>query len=444
MIVISQKNMDKIIWSLFLFVMIFNPPIIPRINLFLAFISTLIILLKYRNRIKRIMRQSKINSWGFWIGLLFLYAFTIPLVISLLMNDIVNIENYSALINRFVVLFITVVPCAIHLICTLEKKGYDYHFFIETVINAGLIESFLCILAFLNPTIKEAFVNIMAKNAPSSLYENSWYITVRSYGFAGTLLDVFGFGIAVIAGISFLYGIIYKQRYIIYSVVILTSALLNARTGIVIYLISVFFSIYYIFRQKLVKLMIRIIFAIIVILLLSVGVIYIVSQNSATMGWIRTLVNSIKGAINEKSVRSLGSLFSDNFWELPGGMRIIIGTAHSKFGATGYSHSDVGYINDIWFSGIIGCCISYGSLAKITLNVYKNCGNDILIKLCMTHILLCFFIFNIKAASYAYNPGMATILTIIFVFNYYVSINKEPYMLNSKNNREICIQNCLK
>ena len=423
MIVISQKNIDKIIWSLFLFVMIFNPPIIPRINLFLAFVSTLIILLKYRYRIKRIMRQSKINSWGFWIGVLFLYAFTIPLVISLLMNDIVNIENYSALINRYAVLFITVVPCAIHLICILEKKGYDYHFFIETVINAGLIESFLCILAFLFPTIKKAFVSIMAKNAASSLYENRWYITVRSYGFAGTLVDVFGFGIAVIAGISFLYGIINKQRYIVYSIIILLASLLNARTGVVIYIISVLISIFYIFSQRFVKMIFRIIIAIIVILILSAGVIYVVSKNSATMGWIQSLTDSIKRAINERSIRSFGVLFSDNFWELPDGMRTIIGTAHSKYKAEGYSHSDVGYINDIWFSGIIGCCILYGSLVKIALNVYKNCDNNILIKLCMIHILICFFLFNIKAASYAYNPGMATILTIIFLFNYYVSIN---------------------
>lgn len=425
MIVIKKKFLDKIIWSIFLFILFFYPPIIPHINLFLAFISLIAILVKYSSKAKIIMGKSKMNLWSFSIIFLFLYVFTIPFAVSWFMNDIVNLSHYISLINRFAVLFVTIVPSCIFLLCMLDKKEYDYHFFIQIVINAGLIESFLVMLSFLFPAVKALFISLMARNTTSDLYENMWYITVRAYGLAGTLVDLFGLGIAVIAGISFFYGIVYKQRYIVYSIFIISSALLNARTGVVVYIISVAFAIIYIFHQRNAKPIFKTIIAILIVFIMSIGLFRIISKNGNTMWWLQTLIDSIVNTIKNQSAQgAVKSLLSESFWELPDVFRTVIGTAHSKYLAQGYSHSDVGYINDIWFSGIIGCVILYGCLIRLDINIYKKSEN-ILLKLTSLHILLCFFVFNFKAAAYGYNPGAAVILTLVFALNYYVGISKK-------------------
>lgn len=425
MIEIRKKSIDKIMWSIFLFILIFNPPIVPHANLFLAAISILVLLAKYRNSINNILKKSEINYWCFGAVILFMYVLIVPFTVSLMLNDIVNISHYVSLFNRFAVLFFTIVPCCTLLISMLDAKGYDYHFFLQTSVTAGLIEGFFVILTFFSPTAKSVFISLMAKNAPSELYHNVWYITVRSYGFAGTLVDLFGLGIAVIAGISFFYGVIYQQRYIIYSILILIGAVLNARTGVVLYLISVPFGIILFFRQRHIRTIFKTIWGIIIILFISIGIFKIVSINAATRGWIWSLVNSIKNTIRTQSMQgAMGKLFNQNYWEMPDIFRAIIGTAHSKYAAEGYSHSDVGYINDIWFCGFIGCCILYGNLIKLLFNIYKNRKN-VMFRFCAIHLMLCFFIFNVKACAYGYNPGMAAILTIVFTLNYYVMKDKQ-------------------
>ena len=87
-------------------------------------------------------------------------------------------------------------------------------FFIEVLCGAGIIEGFTAIFAFISPTVKNIFVSVMRQNTGATLYSNEWYITVRSYGFAGTLVDLFGMGVAIIAGIAFFYGVIKKRRYV--------------------------------------------------------------------------------------------------------------------------------------------------------------------------------------------------------------------------------------
>lgn len=424
MIEIKRKSIDKIKWSIFLFILIFNPPVVPHANLFLTIISMLILLAKYRNNINNVLKKSRINYWCFGAIILFMYVLIIPLTVSLMLNDFVNTSHYVSLFNRFAVLFVTIIPCCTLLICMLDAKKYNYHFFLQTLISAGLIEGFFVILAFFSSTAKSVFISLMAKNAPSELYQNEWYITVRSYGFAGTLVDLFGLGIAVIAGISFFYGVLYQQRYIIYSILILIGALLNARTGVVLYLISVSLGIIFLFQQRHIRTIFKTIWGIIIILLLSMGILKIVSINAATRGWIWSLVNSFKNTIRMQSMQgAMGKLFNQNFWELPDIFRAIIGTAHSKYAAEGYSHSDVGYINDIWLCGFVGCFILYGSLTKLLFNIFKNRKN-IMFRFCSMHLILCFFIFNIKGCAYGYNPGMAAILTIVFTLNYYVIKDK--------------------
>lgn len=420
---LSEYFKDKIIYTAYLFVLIFAPPILPYPHILLSFFSLIYLWINYRSKVRNIFRSSKLLSFIKVFSFLVLYVLIIPLPVSLLMDDIVNIGHYISLVNRYGVLMFTVVSC-IPIVLIKEAK-YGYKFVIECIINAGVIEGLCSIGSFLSPSIKSVFVNFMTKFTGSDLYSNTWYITVRSYGFARTLVDVFGLGIALIAGIAFFYGILEKRVYIIYSLIVASSTLLNSRTGVLLYLISIACSFIYVFLRIGFKEKIRII---IITIACSIAVSYfleIIRENKSTFFWITSGVSSFLDFVQDTDNKSgsITMLFSDSFWQFPDFFRVIIGTGHTLYLADGYAHSDVGYINDLWLFGIIGMGILYGSVLYLVTSIWNKTNNH-LYRFSAVYILISCCIFNIKASVFGYNPGAIVIFLILFAENYSVDFKE--------------------
>ena len=242
---VTKYDCDKFLSSIYLFILIFAPPIVPYPYLFLTIYSLFLLVIEYQGEVFKVLKNSGIYDWIVAMTILAVYTVCIPLPISMLRNDIVNTSHYISVINRYGVLIITVSICATYLLCKTDRNGYDSEFLLESLINAGLIEGTCAALAFLFPGVKSVFIFFMKRFSASDLYSNTWYITVRSYGFASTLVDVFGLGAALIAGICFFYGITRKKKYIVESIVIAIATILNSRTGLLVYLIAIVLSILY-------------------------------------------------------------------------------------------------------------------------------------------------------------------------------------------------------
>lgn len=417
-ILLTKEKIDKISYSLYLFVLVFAPPLIPYPHLFLTILSFLMLVTTYKRTAWTVLKKSGIYNWVLAMVLLAMYTVCIPLPISMICGDIVNLSHYISVINRYGVLVVAVSVCATYLLCTAEKKRYSYDFLIECLINAGLIESSCSILAFLSPKVKNLFIFFMGKFSESYLYSNAWYITVRAYGFASTLVDVFGLGIGIIAGVCFFYGIIGKKRYIIESLIIAVATLLNSRTGVLVYAIAVALSIAYVVFKGNPKMVLTTFAAIGLLAVGALLVLEIMKTNEYTTGWVQAGVSSItnflRGGKSQGDNDAIALLFRDDYWNYPPFPRILVGTGHSLYGANGYVHSDVGYVNELWLFGVAGCMLLYGNIADMCISLKKKTQIS-MFKYAAIFVMAAYFFFNIKGAALGYNPGAVAMFLIIFI-----------------------------
>lgn len=417
---IRRVNKNELLLSIYVFFAIFSPPFVPYVNLVVVLFSGLLILMKYRYIFMKIICYTQIFNWiKIWV-IFYIWCITVIFINMLFFQDIVQIDHYVTLFNKFTVLLVVVVIDCGFVLCVVEKYGYGKNFLIKIVINAGLIESITVVLAFLSPTIKSFFVQLMGKNTGASLYSNHWFVTVRSYGFASTLVDVYGLGIAIIAGICFSYGILYEKRYIIYSFFIAFSTALNSRTGLVLYAIFIILSSGYIMikiRSLMKKVRLGVALCLSGIALLIAY--KLISKNEFTATWISSGLDSIMSFINQSDTPTdyFAVASNDSYWELPTGIRLLIGTGHSRFAAKGYSHTDNGYVNDIWLSGILGCIMLYGGILKMVYSIWMN-TKESLVKIGVLIITLGFIIFNVKGGVINGTIGGITFFMVLFFLNY--------------------------
>lgn len=414
--ILVQKLKD----ILFLFVIVFAPPIIPYPHLFLAIYSLLKMKIYYRRLRTRVLRYS--GQWQLIEAMIVLavYALIIIIINEFAFSETVNTSHYVSLFNRFSVLLVAAVPCYTLYILEAKKKGRTCFDFVEHIVGAGLLQTMLVFASFLSNNIHRIFVSWMYRMTGNSWFENSWLVLVRSYGFAGTFVDLFGMGMGLIAGVSLLYGFYHKKKYILYSFLIAIAGTINARTTIVIYVISAFFTfICFSLKEKLGAIVIALFAISIIGLSWDTLIAFMETVNRANFSWIfsgyRALLQLIRGG-------ELGdvfpTLFSESFWQIPQGFQLMFGSGHSLYRANGYGHSDVGYINDLWFVGTVGILWLYGNIASIIVKWWKR-ENNPFIRNVILFLSCSALVFNIKGSLIGYNPGASTLFGIIFILSYY-------------------------
>lgn len=421
------RNRHTLYFSIYVFFIIFCPPIIPRFEIVLIGFSGIMIFLKYRSRFINTVFKSGVATWIKLMVGLACYVALIPLPLSAFFyNDVVQAGHYISLVNRYGLLTAAILVCGSYLFMELERNGYGFEGFLKIVFYAGAIESTCSVLSLMFPSVKDLFVSLMLANTGNELYQNTWYITVRAYGFSNTLVDLFGLGISVIASSCLLYGVFKEKKFIFLSIYISIATALNSRTGLLIYLVCACLIVcYMMFTGSLKKFLVGI------IVLVSGVFGFNALMNSdildeATKGWIEDGFNSVYGLIETGKAESdsLGVLFQDSWWELPKGIRMLLGTGHSRYGASEYVHTDIGYVNEIWLFGVVGICVLYMSIAFLIWQYSLKCKAKLLN--CIGIILLVeYFVFNVKAVTLGYNPGAMSILLVLFGINYFTKIKGE-------------------
>lgn len=226
----------------------------------------------------------------------------------------------------------------------------------------------------------------------------------------------------MIAGICFFYGITRKKIYMAESIVIAIATILNSRTGLLVYLISIVLSLLYVLQKGDIRKIISTFIAIGLLIIAGSKILDIMSTNEYTAGWFQAGIKSIQNFMSgnrtsNTSGDAMSMLFQDNFWKFPTFPRIIFGTGHSLYGAEGYAHSDVGYVNEIWLFGILGCLLLYGKIIEMC-GMMKKSTRIPVFDYAAVFLLISYFFFNIKGAALGYNPGAVVMFFIIFVGTY--------------------------
>lgn len=432
-------NLRKIMIYLYAFILIYMPNLsyYIKINSYILFLfPTFIYVFNYiisKNKKFFLILKKKTVSIFIFLNILFTAYFALRTAIA--GTSLLDFYNLRILQNIFPI-FMLIGVCIIY--NELDEMNYNKKGKYKFVINVALIQSFIAINMVIIPEFRSIAYNIFY-NGSNEI--NTYISASRLYGICdGDYTYSFQILHSYLALFAFAYAYFYKEKkYFLYSILILIVTILNGRFGLVIYLIgicSLFF--YMIFIEKKVFRFIK--YAVIIILSIMLGMIVLEKIVPSTHNVIIHAVNDVLSFVNEKDKTTEtyglinGLVFPDKI------SNKIFGSGYRLYSNGGfrfgdYRVSDVGFINDIFMSGIFSILLMYGSYLQIIKHLklsYKD--NPKNFEKFMSFILLFSVILaNVKGEVFRSLMQIATIL-IITIFMLLGSENDEKKVFNNSSN----------
>ena len=243
--IVNTKKRRKVLLALYLFFLIFQPPIIPMNTIYFwgAFTIVLYVLQKKRLGFKLLINAEMIEIYRIF---LFLAGYIMVIsVIDVLANDQLLINNRLRCINQLIVLSAIEFICIAFFLNKCEYYKLDYNEVVSVIAIVGIMQGLCSIAAYASPQIRFFFL----KNN-GDLFKNLYVLERRGYGFSNILLDTYGYGMGLIAGAVLLANNKVFWKKVIVFLFCSISVLLNARTGIVVIAIAI---IAYLFQSNTIK-----------------------------------------------------------------------------------------------------------------------------------------------------------------------------------------------
>ncbi|MBP3339455.1 MAG: hypothetical protein J6L69_08635 [Lachnospiraceae bacterium] len=409
-------NKTKMFLSIYLFCFIYAPPVI-KVNFIyiVAAWAYVLLTLKYKDVVTKLLKNKKVFFFNLGIMCVLGYYIVMAILDNLYFKSGVQFQNYLMVMYRFFTILFVIEPVVIYIIAFAKKRKLMIKDIIECIIYAGLIESGFSILCLISPTIKLQLNTIMFANASSKdITEMAlWQYNGRYYGFSEVLVDLFGFGSGIIAGICMLYGYYVDSKFYKFFPFLFIMTAINAITGVIIIGVAVFFVI---INSRLNKKRICTILSAPLVIICMFFIMNAVAPNA-----LNRLINNFWAVFDSTKVTTLVTsvdiLFNEKFWNLPENWyQIIFGTGHSVYGAQNFGHSDVGYINNIWSFGLVGSSMLYITYYKFIMKTKENLSN--VYQKTQLYLFIALMVFEIKAVGIGCNPGNVVIILLIFVINF--------------------------
>ncbi len=418
----------KVPLIIYLFILLFLPPIVKDINIliFISCFSSIVIILKYLKKAIKLIFSKGIMSILAILIIYYLWYFIVVLGNNLFNSHPFNLYNFLITSYSMFLVVPLIFICIIHILIYTREKQIEFYEIVECIIYAGLIQAFIAILCFILPPFKTFLINIMYYNTGDKLFLNQYYLERRFFGFSNNLLDSYGYGTGILAVIPLFHSIKNGKKWLITVPFLLMIPLLNSRTGLVIFATGFIIWICYLIKSN----EIANYYKILGWLMVCFGVIvFIVSIfYPAIINWI---LNDFLSFLNISS-GTANVLFSKNFWRLPSLIGIIFGlgvtiAGYGKLGPILHFTSDVGYINEIWKTGIIGLLILLYLLFKLEKQNIENIKKDY--KYFVIFLLISTLIANVK--FYVFSCGSGMVLIMLF---YVITLpNEQLIKLKTKN-----------
>ncbi len=422
----------KIELIIYIFCFLFAPPFIKNLNfLFVVFAYALImIIFKYKSQLKMMLNKKEVKNIILVLALYFGIYF-LSICINCLKDRYAYVSNYFINIYSLILAFPMTIVCSLYVIFRCDELNVNFEGLLKMFIIAGMLQVFIALLTLVFPSVKELTVSMMLKATGDNLLNTPWITQRRFFGFANSMLDLFGFGTGILATLPLFYVSKTKnKKYYILSPILLIVPILNARSGIVIFAIGVLTYFIYLGLKREIKFGLYFKYIMIIAILVVSGLYMVNKWSPDTINWITKDFESFVSLEDENGTADV--LFSKKFWQLPSPLEIIIGTGHNVSGYSDYAtedinHSDVGYINELWKSGIIGTFLLYYLTYYIISTATKNTENNRYKAMFVFFGIAC-LIFSIKATIFTYNPGGVIIYTFALMMIY----NKKEMNISDK------------
>lgn len=433
----SRKKKNILILSLFLFV--FAPPFLPIPLIYL--LGPLAFLYVYRKKRVTMMMQVIKQSHIFALAKLFLlmtfYIVLIGAIDMVIASEKDVISTRLRCFNQILFLSFFQFSFVAYLFYKYYKQKISFEDSMDLLVKAAFLQSCCAVMAFLLPPVRQLFVMF----GDQELFTNEYFIETRGFGFSMTLIDTFGYGMGLIAG----YIILFKwskgfDKYLLLALVlILFTIAVNARTGILVFLIALAIKMFY--CKSLGQLVLRLLPVTVILVasyaflpeLLKRGV----ESDNQTISWICFSFSSIFDLMQESNVSSsdIQELdFLSSFINLPSNpFELIFGTGHYVYdtqSSLGF-RTDIGYFNMFWEFGLLGSIIIMIAMLLFMFQPFFLTHDDSIKRICLFNTVT-YFMLLMKAILIGYNPG-------VFV-NYLVTFSIYFYIWKEKNDKHNIIK----
>ena len=391
----------------FIFPILKNSVIISIIDIFLFFY--------YRKKIFFYLKEKN----KIFLILLIMCVINAYTLIPTLLNHVSIINNLTS------ITFALSVFCLIGLFFLVDEEYITIEQKIDFLIRIGLIQSIICVLMLIFPFFKEIanilYTSNIANYETSPLFGITLY---RIYGICGDYTFSTPIFLALLASMSLLFFFQYNHiKYLIYSLFLIFSSILNGRTGLLIFLlVSIIILFKFTSTRKFFKYLLIGFCGLGILLLILCFVI-----DTQWLEWIFRSFEEILLLFHSNKSSTFSKLIEFIF--IPQGISLFFGYGSRVFGNYGLEivnkMSDIGYINELWRGGLIYIIVFYTCLfilIKKTYIISKNYFNK-KYSICITAILLFFLLIsNYKGEALS---GSSIFLAFVFIIlTFLISGNK--------------------
>jgi len=359
-------------------------------------------------------QRIKINKNVIKILLSFLpfYSYYVLLVLYGIAVEGKDGMQYMIECKQAVAIAVYAIVLAITLTVYKQSKGIASIYLYKLIIWVGVLQLFFVTISFFSPFIKKIFNSLTIKNSFNetivAVMNKQWYMTWRSYGLAENTFDGFGFIITFIISITYVYGLCKKKKsLLLLASVMLFMPLLNARTGLVLCLVSLgLILLAYISPKRIVGCIIAIFF---------ISLVFCTLYDQLPFGLRDALtrgVADISSLLHGQKTGVFAEVFGADI-VFPTNLFFGEGISPERFG--GYFGIDSGYIQCLWRFGLAGTFLLFGGLLNSFYIVYRvNKQKHCRIIIISTIIII--FVYCLKLYPFTSYANIFTIFLLLFVF----------------------------
>ena len=396
--ILTLKNIPIIC---FLFLFIFTPLVMLPFNIIhiLAIVSLIFLLSVYSKRFFQIIKLPEL--FVFITLTFFLTIYTIAL-------NSLSTKNFGSTYYAASTI-LEVLPCAIFISFVFLEHKIDLNKFYDIILLIGMLQVTCVILTMIFPGLREWIIANSGSEGLEDAYEAvklfRMYGWARGFTFSMPLFQ----GLCVI--IAFVLGTYKSSKYYLLIPFFIVSIAVNARIALICLFIVPCVVFFFRFKMHPIKQIFSISFVFLALFFMVQMIQYMAEYSSSYDIWF-WLNQGIKEIISFKEGEATGNLYAltDKMWFMPNGIyELIFGTGENVFGRS-YMSSDIGYIVNLYYGGLVFSIVLYLSYFILLIKYY---GNNIIEKNISVSIILYLFIANLKGNVFKPNEVINGVLLLI-------------------------------
>lgn len=336
------------------------------------------------------------------------------IVLYCFLTDLRSMDFEITSINFTLLLDIYILPILILHLYNLLKIKKDLIFFILCAANVACVFS---LFSFAIPEIGSFFREDLLKSN-----DFTSFVAFRTFGLAEDLTFSYGITQGLMIGMMALYS---KSRLLLWFAIpiFLGTILINARTGFVPVIIFtiLFFSVN--FRPKLIVQ----IFAVAFCLVMLLPNLNIESEKFKTLEWGLDFFLQMNDVTTGSSTSDFNTfdVLAGSMFVLPSSfLEFIFGTGNYIFGKDYGPSSDVGYILQLYYGGLIYLFLVFFILIWMIVTFFKTVRVTKKENIFWICLFLTICIVNIKGNVFTTN-GFLRLAILLVMHNYIINSNKK-------------------